>query len=526
MPVTTISRPEAHNTTSADARAGRHSVLFGLTTAAVYLLALMKALVITRSFGTGQEMDAFAVAMILPNLVAAIAAANCGPAMVPVLASAAREGGQVRSNAFRSTLWLSTAVSLGIAAGLYLFADPLICLIAPHFDGARRSIAAELLRSLSLLPAASVVFGYCSAELLSRRKYFLVAAAPAISTAVTITAILNVRSITMLAYSVVAGTILQAGVVLVLSCWATRMTERLRLWTSHTQAVILAQLPLMGAMVFSVANFSIDQALAALLPPGNVSALNYAVAMNSLLMQSVVMAAAWVALPEFSDIASVADWNRLRVRARQYIVTLTAVAAPLTAAVLLFAEACIKIVFQHGAFTAASTALVSGAWKGYAWGLVPVAIGMVCVRLLNSTQSNRPLIVVGLVMLPLNVLLDVVLMRILGVFGLGLSTSLVYCCSTLLLLRLAKQRVGDLMDSKTIRSIGLILLGALAAAVMGVAARSFLGTTLLGLLSSSALLMATALGFYVIFGVLPLRPVFFGFVRTKAEVAPAREVRH
>lgn len=484
--------------------AGRSSAVFGITTAAVYSLALVKAIVLTGSFGTGPQMDAFTIALILPNMVASIAAANCGPAMVPVLASAAREGHHARSNAFRSTLWLSLAVSLLAVAGLYLFAGPLIRLIAPHFDGSRHLLAIELLRVLSILPAASIVSGYCSAELLSRRKYFVVAVVPAISTAVTIAAILSVRTITMLAYSVVAGTVIQAAIVLMLSLRASTMTAQLRLWTPHTRDIVLAQLPLMGTAIFGAANSSIDQALAALLPLGSASALNYATSLNALLVQSAVMSAVWVALPEFSDIAGAGDWEKLRRRARKYMIALASVAAPLSAAVILFAGPGIRIVFQRGAFTATSTFLVSGAWTGYAWGLVPLAIGMVCVRVLNSIQCNRPLIVVGMIMLPLNALLDLVLMRIFGVFGIGLSTSLLYGFSTFLLLKLVDRRIGNVMDSPTVRAVGAIIMATVVAAAACLAARWVFGVGLSGLVLSGIVLVVTMAGLYFLLGVFPV----------------------
>jgi putative peptidoglycan lipid II flippase len=264
------------------------------------------------------------------------------------------------------------------------------------------------------------------------------------------------------------------------------MTSRLRLWTPHTRLILISQLPLMGATIFSVANTSIDQTLAARLPAGSVSALNYANALNSLLIQSVVMATAWVALSDFSDIASTGDLDKLRQRARQYMIALTAVAAPLSVGVLLFAAPSIRLVFQRGAFTSHSTMLVSGAWAGYAWGLVPVAIGMVCVRLLNALHANGSLVIVGITMLPLNAVLDLILMRFYGVFGIGLSTSVVWTFSAAILLYQVVRRTGVLLDAPTVR---LLLKTLLATGLAGLAC---LGTRLL-LGSSTAAMVVSAL---------------------------------
>jgi putative peptidoglycan lipid II flippase len=457
------------------------------------------------AYGTGPEMDAFTIAFLIPNLLATIAAGNCAPAMVPVLISAEREGRVARARAFRSTLWLSLSAGFVAAAILYAFAGPLVHVIAPGFDTGRHRSAVELLRVLSLAPVASIAFGYCSAELLSRRKYFLVAAAPAISTAITIAVILSFpRSITALAYGVMAGTLVQAAYVLRLSLRSNSAVGHLRLWTPHTRTIVMTQVPLMGAAVFGAANSSIDQFFAALLPTGNVSALNYANALNSWLVQSVIMAASWVALPEFSEFASSGDSQKLRQRARQYMIALTVVAAPLTVAVLLFGSTGVHVGFERRAFTSHSTALVGHAWSAYALGIVPLAIGMVCVRILNAISGNRALIVVGATMLPLNAALDYILMRMFGIYGIGLSTSLVFCCSAILLLYLVGRRIGNLIDAVTARAL---LSAVVASAVGGIAclvARRLFGGSNGGLLITAALMMLSIGVLYARAGLLHL----------------------
>ena len=500
----------------------RHSVVFGTTAAAVYSLVLVKAIVMTGAFGTGPEMDAFTMALLIPNLLATIAAGNCGPAMVPVLASAAREGQSARAAAFRATLWLSLAASVAAAAGLYALAGPLVSAIAPRFDAVRHARAIELLRLLSLVPTASVVSGYCSAELLSRRKYVLVAAAPAISTAITIAVILGFpRSITALAYGVVAGTVAQAVIIMMLSLRSNPAAGRLRLWTPHTRGIVMAQLPLTGAAVFGVANASIDQTFASLLPTGNVSALNYATGLHSLLLQSVVMGATWVALPEFSELASSGDLQKMRERARQYMIALTAVAAPLTAAVLLFGSTGVHAVFERHAFTAHSTALVGGAWSGYALGLVPMAIGMVCVRILNATGANRALIVVGATMLPLNAVLDYILMRVFGIYGIGLSTSLVVCCSAALLLYMVSRRIGKLIDAATARALLCAVLAAAVGGITCVGVRRLIGNGGAGLVISAAFLVLSIGVLYAMAGL--LEPVSTRWLRFIGAQPPLEE---
>ena len=144
---------------------------------------------------------------------------------------------------------------------------------------------------------------------------------------------------------------------------------------------------------------------------------------------------------------------------------------------------------------------MSGAWVGYAWGLVPVAIGMVCVRLLNALHANGALVIVGITMLPLNAVLDLILMRFYGVFGIGLSTSVVWTCSAAILLYQVTRRTGVLLDGPTIRLLLRTLLATGLAGLACLGSRLVLGSNMTGLVLSALVTIATISGLYMAFGI-------------------------
>jgi putative peptidoglycan lipid II flippase len=160
------------------------------------------------------------------------------------------------------------------------------------------------------------------------------------------------------------------------------------------------------------------------------------------------MAASWVLLPELSKLAVDADHERLRLKMQQSISGIAMVAIPAAIAIFVLGGTAVQVLFQHGRFDSDSTQRVSRIWMGYTCGLVPLAVGMVPVRLLNAMRQNQFLVQLGAIAATINAGLDYLLMRWLGPVGISLSTSLVYLCSSILILHFVRKLVPGIVDGK------------------------------------------------------------------------------
>lgn len=444
------------------------SLLFGAISCVAYLLSLAKTILVSRYFGTSPEMDAFTVAVLVPNLLGSLITGSAAAGLIPALAKAERDGTQERSDIFRTTFMLAVTVSAVGTVLLAVFAHPLIRVVASAFDNQRFWTAVALARWAAPLFVLTAAYAFASAELLARKKYALVAAAPGFGTVLSflLIAVFHSQGVDILVWSLVAGTTLQAVIVLI-PAWKASFGGRLTRWRNpHVVSVLATQVPLLAASTIGVANSFVDQFMGALLPTGNVSALGYATSLNTVTMQVVVMAMGWVVLPDFSAMVAAADFERLRRRVRYCIIAAAMLALPACLGIALFGHEAIRILFQHGRFRADSTLLVYRGWMGYSLGLLPAAVGMIAVRAANGLQQNWLLFRVGLVLLVLNAALDYLLMHVAGIFGISLSTSLVYCTSCVLMYGALRFRgAGLLLDRRILRRIGSVALATGAAAI-------------------------------------------------------------
>jgi len=458
----------------------RISLVFGAVSFAAYLLSLGKSIVITHYFGTSAEMDAFAVAVLVPNLLGALATGSASAGLIPALAVAERQSAQRRADTYRTCFVLLVGASAAITLALAVFARQLLRAVAPVFAGDRLAIAERLAPTASLLFLLTAIYAFGSAELLSRKKYIWVAAAPAINTVISLSGILAFHSsgAAILVWGLVAGLAVQALVVSI-PAWLASAGGSCTCWGDlHVARALSAQLTLLAVSSVGVTNVFVDQVIASLLPTGNVSALSYASSLNSVAMQVIVMSMGWIALPNLSELAAAQDLSRLRSKVRICVITAVMMAAPACLLIVGLGHTAIRILFEHGRFHADSTRLVYLAWAGYSLGLVPASIGMMASRVANAMHENWLLFRVGIGLLVVNGILDYVLMRVAGIIGITLTTSVVYCAAAVLLYSSLGAHVGALLDKRTLRRVLAVVVAAVAAALPAAILRLLAGSGL------------------------------------------------
>jgi putative peptidoglycan lipid II flippase len=445
-----ISEPQPQEARPPQPGTLKSSLTFGLVSLLAYGFSFAKSLVTARYFGTSAEMDAFTLAFLVPNLLATLLIGTFAISVVPALAAAELKSKDARANMFRAALFLFVAIASVLALLVAVFSPQITAVVALHFGGPKRLLAAALLRWIALTLPLTAICAFCSAELLSRKRYVAVAAAPIISTVVSVAALLLFTGIgvKVLAFGLVVGTAVQALAVAAPAWRANPLSDAMRWWTPEIKELVRQQFPLLVVSSFGVLNFSVDQFMAGLLPSGSAAALNFANSLNAVVVQTVVMAASWVVLPQLSELAAAQNLQGLAAKVRQSMLGIALLAIPIAIVIFILGGNAVGVFFQHGRFDSTSTHQVSTIWIGYTCGLMPFAIAMVPVRLLNALRRNNLLVRVGLVALPINAGLDYLLMTWLGPVGISLSTSTVYLCSAILVLWFVRGIVPGIFDGK------------------------------------------------------------------------------
>jgi len=192
-------------------------------------------------------------------------------------------------------------------------------------------------------------------------------------------------------------------------------------------------MPMLGAAFLMGGTALVDQSMAAMLSGGSVAALSYASKVISVVMAIGSLALSTAALPYFSQMAARGDWYGCRHTLKRYTVLVFVVTVPSTFLLIFFSQPLVKILFQRGAFTSADTELVSRVQIYYSIQIPFYILGALFLRFLSAAKRNDAIMYISAISLVADVVLHLVLMRIWGVAGIALSTSLVYVLAFALL---------------------------------------------------------------------------------------------
>jgi putative peptidoglycan lipid II flippase len=418
----------------------------GAYTALVKVVGGAKMVLTARAFGMSDGLDAYLIAFLLPSFLCDTLAGSLNSALVPTFIEV-RET-QSRDAAFRlyqSVLAAALGMMILVALAMAALASWVLRPFASSFPPAKLALASSLF--LLMLPAVPLsVLGFTWRSMLNTEGRF---ALPAITPAVTPVAsigFLLAFGHTWGVYALAMGTL--TGSVIEVLLLAIGMLRRgfpiVPRWWGRSPAVdqVLAQYgPVIAGILLLGGAPLIDQAIAGMLASGSVSALNYGTRLTAVLVAVGPVAVGTAILPHFSKMSVTEDWSHVRQSLRSYAAIILVVTLPVILFLVVFSEPLIRLFFQRGEFTGAATHVVATVQR-FSLLQIPAAMVMALVlRLISSVKANHLLLRAAAFSAVLNLVLDLLLTRVMGIAGIALSTAITQLAALIYLFRLMRTRL-------------------------------------------------------------------------------------
>lgn len=415
----------------------------------VKAIAMLKELAVAYRFGTGDAVDAFLIAFLVPSVLVNVFAGSLSAAFTPVYIHVREtQGVSVARRLLGSAVVGSAVLVFGVVGVLLLVAPFGIHALGAGFSAEKLALTRALFLLLLPIVLLNAVVVLWSAAINAEERFASVALAPLCVPLLSLALVLfagRAWGIYSLALGTVVGFVAQCAVLAVaLSRQGIDVVPRWTGMTAELKSVLAQYVPMVAGAVLTSSSWAIGQAMAAMLPAGSVASLNYGNKVVATISEVGSMALATAVLPHFSMMVARHDWMAIRRTLRTYVRLITFTAVPATAILILLSRTLVRVLFERGAFTDADTNLVASIQTLYLLQVPFVMVGMLFVRLASSLQRNYILLVGAVITLLLNVVLNLTLMRLLGVAGIALSTSVVFvvsCCYLMVSLRRALQIV-------------------------------------------------------------------------------------
>jgi putative peptidoglycan lipid II flippase len=430
-----FNRWKAWQRRTADRRVFTALMIVGGCTVVVKLVAFVKDAIVAYQFGTGDAMDAFLIALVLPQFAVTLIGASLNTALIPTYIQVReREGREAANRLMSSVMSIASLFLLGVSLLLALSASHVLPLLASGFSPNKLRLAESLYLPLLctlLLYGVGTIWG---AVLNAVNRFALVATVPLVTSLVTIGSVLaltNSYGVHALAFGAVGGALIETGLI---GWWLHREDVSIvPQWSGMSPAIreVLGQYVPMVAGAFLMGGATVvSQSMAAMLDPGSVSVLTYAGKMTNLLIGIGATAVSTAFLPHFSRLTAAEDWQGVRRTLSTYSQFIFLLTIPAVALLSYFSEGIIALFFQRGAFTGADTRIVGHVQVMYLLQVPVYVVGMLFVRLVSALRANQLMMWGNVVNLLLCIVLTYALVHVLGVAGVALATSLIYFFNT------------------------------------------------------------------------------------------------
>lgn len=435
---------------STNRKIARASLILIAASAGCHVLGLVKEIMVAGCFGITRSMDAFQAAFAVPSLIDNVLLSTFGAVFIPVYVRHSLEGAgeadRIAAAAFRR---LALALVLA-AAALFVGAPLVIAFGFRGLSGESAALAARILRVVAFTMVLSGTAGALSGVLNARGHFFWPAVSPLCVTLVTIAFVaLGARrqGVMTLAWGLLAGLVAQCAVLL-----AAARARGLHPGFAAARGDPVLREMTSGALLFAVgivaaqANVLVDSVMASYLAPGSLAALSYAAKLVTVPITIFTASLATAIFPFFSmqaagdRIGEMKDSLARSIRAAGFIFL------PLTAALVVLARPLIGLLFQRGAFDRGATELTSAILACYALQLFFYTVGIIIVRAHLAFRDVAVLVKVALTVVGLNVLLNLLFVRLVDppAAGIALSTSLVQAVAMVMFYRPLVRRIGSL----------------------------------------------------------------------------------
>lgn len=452
-----LPEPEIHKSTVS-------TLVVMVSTMASRLLGFLRIAVIGAVFGGSGQADVLNLVFNIPNnLRKLLAEGALSSAFIPVLSSqiVLDPSGRSARQVVRNLVAFQFLILIPVLTVSVIFARPITGFILDFPEVERRMLAAELFRYLIgyvlLISVGAVVMG----TLNSHNRFLIPAVTPIFFSIAVISSILLLHrhlGIFSMAVGVLLGGVGQLAFQYPLF---RRLGYQLRPsfnFRNDAFLRILKQwLPVVAAASIFAVNQQVSLFFASGLEDGSGSAMTNALVFWQLPFGIFSASITTVLFPRMSRQAAAADSEGLKRTLEYGIRYLLTLLIPSAICLALFGRELIAVALQRGAFEASHTLLASQVLRGYSFGLFSVGLFTFCQRFFYASNDFKTPVRVAFITFVIDVTLSLILKETaLRVVGLSVANSVAFSFGALMLVFVARKRLGGLNLRDVVRTSGKI----------------------------------------------------------------------
>jgi putative peptidoglycan lipid II flippase len=453
----------------------RNTAIFSIATGASRVAGLVREVVAASYFGTSGAASAFTLAFQVPNLVRGLVAdAALSAAFVPVFTDLLEKGKRREAAQLASTLLFYIVAGLGAITAFFILAAGVVM---PLFIGQELVPWTDLVVGLSqvLFPIVLIlgVNGLVVGILNAYDHFTIPAIAPLVWNMVIIALLIVLKpefkgdnQLYAYAIGVLVATVVQLGMsVPMLRRVGFRFSHKLNLRDPRIKQVFILMLPVTIALGIINFDLLLNSTLGTLVSESAPRAIDSAFRVYMLPQGMFSVAVATVLFPALARLASRKDFDGLRAMLATGTRQIFFLLIPAAAFCIVLATPIVRLIFQRGEFTAASTEEVSTALFWFSFSLPFAGVNLLLTRAFFSVQRPwYPTALAGL-SLVVNGIVSLLLYKPFGIAGIVIGTAVASAVMTVQQFVGLRRLLGGKLDMA--RTLTAVIRITIASAALG-----------------------------------------------------------
>ena len=434
------------------------------------IFGFMRDITLSYFYGASSISDAYLISLAIPMSVIDFIGTGIATGYIPIYSKIEKRLGTEEGLSYNSNL---ITIIIGICTVILfiaiIFTNPIIKLFASGFDDETLALTAQFTK-ISIFGIFFTATSYVLRGFLQFKGKHVISAL--IGFPLNIVFILSIFlsskfNILLLPLGSVIASIFQLSLLL---CFAYRQGYKyeyiLDFKDKYVKDMLYLAFPVIIGVSVNQINLLVDRSIASNIVEGGISALSYAHKLNDFVQGIFVISIVTVVYPLISKMIVEENINGFKKAIMEAINSICIFVVPATVGTMVFAEPIILLLFGRGAFDRQAMSLTSSALFYYSIGMIGFGLREVLARGFYSLQDTKTPMINATIAVLMNIVLNFVLSKYMGIAGLALATSISAIFCTGLLFMGLRKKVGPFGIKNVVVSFIKILIASLMMGVL------------------------------------------------------------
>lgn len=423
------------------------------------VIGFSRDLILSFYYGASKITDVYMIATTIPLVIFSFIGAGIVTSFIPVYSTI--KSNKEQRNFLNSIINIVLLLTSFIVLLIFVFTEEIVQLFVPGFDSSSQNLAIKFTRISCLgLYFSGVIFIFQS-FLESNGKFLATSLMSLPLNLILISSIFlsSIYNLEILAWGIVVSVLFQfLFLTPSLNKTQYRYNFKLDLKNKYVKKMILLAIPASIGVSMDQINLIVDRSIASTIVQGGISALTYSNKLIVFIQSILVVSLLTVVFPKISKVASLYRFKEFNLIIYKFIEIFYIIILPVVLILIIYAKTIIEILFGRGEFDTAALEITYPTLSLYGIGLIGIALRELLSKAFFALHDTRTPVLNAVFGMIVNIFLNLILSKFMGLNGLALATSISsIITSILLMISLQKRKIGFKINHTFITLIKTIL---------------------------------------------------------------------